>query len=145
MLIYSVGIIVSFFIVLKIFPEKLTGVFAFLLNIFFNCTIFIKLKEAIEKRSNEYINMSIVIMSFLCCISWLAFSIIILDIFIFIPNFVGFIAFGLNFVVYFWNEGRLSEENWIIELLKKLLKVEDEKTNISNNLYKIFREDSVKL
>ncbi len=140
---YSIGIVSSFLAIYFLFPASLAASVAVIINTVFYCTIMIKLKESMEKRSNEYINMVIVVMTLCGCISWVCYGLLTSDYFVVVPNAIGIVVYGLNILVYYWNDGKIGEYNFIIELLKRILRVEDEKTMIANNLYKIFRDDSM--
>lgn len=140
---YSIAIIASFLGIYFIFPANLAASVAVIINTVFYCTIMIKLKESMEKRSNEYINMVIIIVTLFGCICWVLYGLLTNDYFVVIPNVIGIVVYALNILVFYWNDGKIGEYNILIEMLKKILRVEDEKTMISNNLYKIFRDDSI--
>lgn len=143
MIIYSSITVALFILVYTILSVSLIGFLSSVLATIFYLSILIKLKESMEKRSNEYLNMMIITASWLASIFWTIFGLMLFDIYIYGPNSLGIIIFGLNYVVYYWNLGKIKEDNFLIELLKKILRVEDEKNHISNNLYQIFRDDSL--
>jgi solute carrier family 50 protein (sugar transporter) len=140
---YSIAIVASFLGIYFLFPASLAASVAVIINTVFYCTIMIKLKESMEKRNNEYINMVIVVVTLCGCVSWVLYGILTDDYFVVVPNAIGIVVYGLNILVYYWNDGKIGEYNILIEMLKKILRVEDEKTGIANNLYKIFRDDSL--
>ena len=140
---YSIAIVASFLSIYFLFPASLAASVAVIINTVFYCTIMIKLKESMEKRNNEYINMVIVVVTLCGCVSWVLYGILTDDYFVVVPNAIGIVVYGLNILVYYWNDGKIGEYNILIEMLKKILRVEDEKTVIANNLYKIFRDDSL--
>lgn len=103
-----IGACIATLLILIIFVSKTAfsstfyGIIANIFNIIAVLTTVQKIKTAIELRDNSYIPINFVLICFANCISWVLFSFSVGgNMFIFIPNFLGFVLCTVQ--IYYYN------------------------------------------
>lgn len=126
------GFILGFIILYFVLPGQVAGFGALLVNTIFRLTILYKTKQALETKSQEYLNLMIINLTFMSNLVWVWYSYLISDIILFIPNITGVICAILNYITLLWIMGKIDDTHLSIISLKKLLSVPLETSQETN-------------
>ena len=80
------------------------------------------LKDIINSKDPESINLFVTLASGLNSIAWCSYSVLASDIYIFIPTFIGIIVFAILMLLYFWTLDLITSELLILRVFIWLFK-----------------------
>ena len=79
-----------------------------------------KIRLALQSKDASFLNYTIALASFVVFNFWAAYALLTTNYIMFCPNFFGGLIFTANLLIYYWASGRLSHNNFSIEILKKI-------------------------
>jgi uncharacterized protein with PQ loop repeat len=86
-----------------------------------------KIQEALRAKDASFINFPVACASFVTFTFWAIYSLLTDNYLMLIPNSLGGLIFSVNLIIYFWATGRINEQHFIIDILKKIFMVESTK------------------
>lgn len=89
------------------------------MNIASYVTILDNLKEILESKDPETINLFVCFASGLNSIFWLGYSVLTEDIYIFVPCFVGMIVFVIQMILFMWTLGTFEDSCCFVYFLHR--------------------------
>jgi solute carrier family 50 protein (sugar transporter) len=122
-IIQTVGFLAVIIAAYLILPATALGFISFLINTAWTFTSLIPAKKALETKDASFINLPIAGVSALNGVCWMFYSILVKDPFVGIPNFCALVLWSFNFVIYYWALDNVSDDNFIIVFLNKVLGV----------------------
>ena len=79
------------------------------------------MKDALQTKSKDHINIIVVYLSFFFCLDFMFYSLLQRFYFLFIPNLIGVFLWGVNLAIYYWVNGDIHDNSYIIIACFKLL------------------------
>jgi len=89
------------------------------------------MKQSIQTKDASFINLTVAGVSWVNFFLWLIYAILTENYLMCIPNVVGVIIWGLNLLIYSWANSYVSHDNFIINSLAIVLKVEPKQSEIN--------------
>jgi uncharacterized protein with PQ loop repeat len=120
---------VSFFTVA--FNGNICLLIGAIISTLWHFTIIEKMKQSIQTKDASFINLTVAGVSWLNFFLWLIYAILTENYLMCIPNVVGVIIWGLNLLIYSWANSYISHDNFIINSLALVLKVEPKQSEIN--------------
>ena len=123
------------FISCKFLPETVNVVSATIVSIFWQTTNVETMRLALKNYDSAYINLLLSIVTFSCFVIMSIYSLMIDAYVMFIPYFYGSILNMINILIYYWAEGKIEKNNWLILKLISILNsenIEEKNENFKN-------------
>ena len=99
---------------MSLFSKSIIGLLALFINALWHFTSIIKMKDALYTKSKEDINLVVVYLSFFFCLDFIIYSLMVKNYYLLIPNFVGVFLWGVNLIIYYWVDGIIEDNSFIM-------------------------------
>ena len=140
---YIASSVLVWIIAYVILPQNIAGFLSFVAKIFTSHLIAIKIKNCLEKKSNEYIEVNELYSGLGGYLMWIIYGLFLTNnAFIWIPNLVYLFLYIFFLISYLWTIGKITDEGLLIVYLKKIFQVETiEVDNDPKQIKKKLRDD----